>query len=140
MRPQVEIRVRRVVGGESAVLDSIAVLGDFGDVFTAQEVRVGRRLYVRGADLFGVGVVNGFIGQINTDVAVDAHVSVGGHFVRGRVIARVIGIDVAVADMDLDVVVRCRDPVFVAGFPGRGDFDRCVLRRFDRALGKTAGQ
>ena len=51
------------------------------------------------------GQIYGVIGQINTDVAVDAHVPVGGHFVRGRVIARVIGIDVGVADMDLDVEI-----------------------------------
>ncbi len=47
----------------------------------------------------------------------------GQHFVGVRIVLRIIGIDICVADVNGDIVSRCGQPILIAGFASGRDFD-----------------
>ena len=109
---------RRIMRCEGSVLDEITVLGNFADIFAANEIRLGLRAHVSRANLFCVDVVNTAIGNVETDIAVDSHMAYRQHFVCARIVLRVVGVDICVAYVNGHVVARGGQPVLVTGFPG----------------------
>ena len=126
--------------GEAAVVYQITVFRNFADTFAANEKGILSSTHVSGANLFRLGVVNGAIGDVKTDVAIDAHVAFSQDFVRFRIVLSKIGVNIRISDMDGDVVPRCGQPSLIVGLPCRGDLNWSAFRRFDLSLGNTDRQ
>ena len=109
--------------GEDSVLYQVAVFGNLADILTANKVWIRFGPHVGRANPFCVDVVNAALGQVKIDIAIDSHMAFRQHFVCVRIVLRVIGVDVCVADVNGDIVSRCGQPILIAGFASGRDFD-----------------
>ena len=135
-----EIGRRCIVRRKRSVLYEVSVLRDFAHILAAQEIRLRFSSHVGRANLFRVDVINAAISKVERSIVaglfivappgglsgdrscrfipVDPYVASQFHFVRGRIVLRVIGVDVCVAHVNGDVVPRCGHPVFIRSLPG----------------------
>jgi len=135
-----EIGRRCIVRRKRSVLYEVSVLRDFAHILAAQEIRLRFSSHVGRANLFRVDVINAAIGMVERTIlvglfivvplgalsgdrrcrfiAVDPHVASQFHLMCGRIVLRVIGVDVCVAHVNGDVVPRCGHPVFIRSLPG----------------------
>src|ERR1043166_8302762 len=107
-RPEMKIRSRGVFRSKRAVADQVTVFGNLLYVFARKEIGFRRGAAFFPTDLFGLGVVDRALGQIEIDVAINPHIPLGDHFVGMRIVLGVIGIDVRIANMNSHVVARRR--------------------------------
>ena len=115
-RPQVKVRARGIVGGKDGIFDPVDVGRSLGHILSPEKVRVILRPGIAGADLLGVDVVNTAFSDIEVDVPVDADVPFHRNFVRVRIVAGVVSINIGVADVNRDIVSRRRYAVLVSSF------------------------
>jgi len=135
-----KIGLRRVMCRKGSVFYEVAVLGNLADIFATQKIRLRCCSRFYRPNPFCLGIKNTALGEVEAGITINSYVTFQFNVVRVGIVLRVIGINICVADMNGDIIPRCRPPVFIRRLPGGGNFNRSILRRLDLSVNQTGAR